>query len=88
MAGVEPTTSERVVEVVAETSDKDALELPPLYESIDPDALDALVDAMTNGEISFTYTDNRVTIDSDGTVSVDPDGDVTGRIGGVPADDD
>jgi hypothetical protein len=86
MAGVEPTTSERVVEAVAEASECDVLELPPLYESIDPDALGALVDAMANGDISFTYANHRVTVDSDGTVSVDAD--VTERIEKLPADDD
>ena len=85
MAGVEPTTGERVVEAVAAASECDVVELPPLYESIDPDALDALVDSMANGYISFTYADHRVTVDSDETVSVDAD--VTARIETPPADD-
>ena len=64
------TASEKVIQTVAETTNTDPLELPPLYETIDPDALDALIADMQAGSISFTYTDCEITVRSDGTVTI------------------
>lgn len=63
--------TEQVIRTVAETTGTDPLELPPLYNTIDPDALDTLVEGMTTGSISFTYTGCNITVQSDGTVSID-----------------
>jgi hypothetical protein len=63
----------RVVSAVAsrEGVDPTAIE-PPLYDAIDPDALDALV--ASNGEsglhVSFTYCGYPITVDAGGGVSV------------------
>lgn len=65
------TAAEAVIQTVAETTDTDPLELPPLYETIDPDALDALIEDMQAGSISFTYTGREITVHSDGTVTID-----------------
>jgi hypothetical protein len=62
------TVSERVIRTVAEATDTDPATLPPLYESVDPDALNELVESMSDGEISFTYVGREVTVDSDGGV--------------------
>ena len=61
----------RVVRRVATATDSDPLELPPLYEAIDPDTLDSLVEGMADGELSFAYAGHQVSVDSVGTVSVD-----------------
>ena len=71
MPRVRETATEQVIRTVAETTETDPLELPPLYETIDPDALDALVEDMEAGTISFTYVGREITVDSDGTVTVE-----------------
>jgi len=61
--------SERVVERVAAESNRDALELPPLYDAVDPDALDALVEGLSEGEVEFCYAGYEVSVNSDGAVA-------------------
>ena len=62
-----------VVRAVAESINVDPLELPPLYEVIDPDALDALVDPV-GGRLGFTvtfeYAGCKITITDDGEVVI------------------
>ena len=74
MEGVEKSVSERVVLEVADATGSDALELPPLYGTVDPDALDALVDGTANGGVSFTYARHDVTVTTDGRISLDERG--------------
>lgn len=69
MARLNQTTSVRVIRTVADATDRDASELPPLYGAVDPDALDALVEGMADGEVSFTYAGQDVTVTSSGHVS-------------------
>jgi hypothetical protein len=64
-------TSERVVQAVAAARTTDPLELPPLYDAIDPDALGAVVDRMDEGEVVFTYAATEVTVTADGSVAVE-----------------
>lgn len=64
------SVAERVVESVAKATETDVVELPTLYGAIEPDALDAVVHAMTDGEIQFEYADHAVTVQSDGAVTV------------------
>lgn len=71
MPRVRATATGQVIRTVAETTDTDPLELPPLYETIDPDALDALVENMTTGTISFTYAGRDLTVNSDGIVTIE-----------------
>jgi len=65
--------SQAIVETIAENEDVDPLALDPLYEVIDPDALDSLF-AETNrsprsdGKITFEYAGHTVVVNSDGTV--------------------
>lgn len=63
--------SERVVQTVAETSASDPLELPPLFEYIDSDALDAFVRGLERGSVTFHYAGRTVTVDSDGSIDID-----------------
>ncbi|MDR9431077.1 MAG: HalOD1 output domain-containing protein [Natronomonas sp.] len=64
-------TSERIVRTVATEADSDPVELPPLYDAIDPDALDALVDRMSNGTVSFAYAGYEVTVRGDESIDLD-----------------
>lgn len=63
--------SERVVQGVAAVKSTDPLDLPPLYDSIDPEALGALVDRMDEGEVVFTYAGTEVTVTADGAIDVE-----------------
>lgn len=65
-----PTVSERVIQNVATATGTDALELPALWDAVDPDALDAAVETMTDGEVSFAYAGYEVTVTSDETITL------------------
>lgn len=67
------SVADRVVQSVATTTKTDPLELPPLYDAIDPDALAGVVDGMTRGEVTFTYADCTVTVTETGLITVEPD---------------
>lgn len=65
------------VPVVVAVATGQALEdLPPLYDRIDPDALDALFadrptgDRRPNGHIAFPYSEVEVTLVADGVIQV------------------
>jgi hypothetical protein len=68
--------SEAVVVAVAAAADVDPLELArefgPLYDAIDPAALDSLFrsDRETNGTVTFCYAGYEITADESGTVVV------------------
>ncbi|SDR27520.1 HalOD1 output domain-containing protein [Natronobacterium texcoconense] len=66
--------SETVVDAVSSVTDEDPLEITPLYEAIDPDALDALFDDSRSGdenhELWFTYEGFDVGVRSDGEVRI------------------
>lgn len=63
----------RVIDALAAVTDTDPLELPPLYEVIDPEALDALFrpDSGVEGTVQFTFGPHEITVRSDGTVAID-----------------
>ena len=72
----EPHPSERVVEAVAAIEGCDPLLLePPLYQAVDPDALDSLFPDRQQptgaGRVSFTYLGHDVVVYDDGSVTVD-----------------
>lgn len=65
--------SMQVVKAVADHEGTDPVGLvEPLYDTIDPDALDALFDGPSDrhGKITFRYHGYRVTVHSDGRVDV------------------
>ena len=67
--------SEAVVELVAEATDTDPLDLPVLHESVDTDALDALFGAEGPVEgvtVTFGYGPVEVTIESGSHIEVRP----------------
>lgn len=61
-----PATGRRcttaIIETVAGAEGKSALDLPPLYEVIDPDCLDRLVEHGGDITISFTYCGYQVRV--------------------------
>jgi hypothetical protein len=64
--------STNVVEAVAAAERVAPPNVPtPLYDSIDPDALDALVASADDVSITFSYLGYVVTVDGDGTVSLE-----------------
>ena len=68
----------RVIDAVASATRTDPLTMDPLYEAIDPDALDDLfTGAAVGGHVHFEYAGHEVTVHADGSVVVDgqtPDG--------------
>lgn len=67
--------SDAVVTAVAALLDENANELTPLYEAVEPDALDALVDHAHRGggathELWFTYEGFDVGVRSDGEIRI------------------
>lgn len=74
------TPSTAVVEAVAAATGRDPTTIEPLYERIDPDALDALVGAngttpdSENVSVSFSFAELLVTVQRNGEVVVRADG--------------
>lgn len=73
-----PSPSEAVVRRVADFEGVDPTELLPLFDTIDPDALDAIVRSAAGNDdaglrIEFTYHGYDVTVTGDGVVHVDAD---------------
>lgn len=70
--------SKRVVETVATALDGSPARIDPLYDAIDPDALDALfvrprtAAPSTVTRLTFEYSGFSVTVTGDGTVAVVP----------------
>lgn len=67
-----------VIELIANATGREPAALPPLYESVDTDALDALVaesgDLNGDARITFTHAGVEVTIYSDGQLEARTDG--------------
>lgn len=65
------SVSRSVVETIAEVEGVSPTELtPPLYEVVDPEALDDLFAASSPGRVEFSYKSYEVTVDGDGVVEV------------------
>lgn len=56
------TASEAVVATVADRAGTEPIALPPLYDSIDPDALDAIFRDDHPGRVTFSYAGYEVTV--------------------------
>lgn len=65
-----------VIEAVASATGHDPMEIEPLYESVDPGALDALFESEAgrrdSGTVSFLVADHLVVADSAGEIVVYP----------------
>lgn len=73
--GDKNTASECIINAVAEIEDEDPTGLsPPLYEAIDPDALDNLVASQNTSRVQFEYSNHRVTVTSDEIIVTAIDG--------------
>lgn len=69
--------SVRVAREIADHEEVDPTELPPLYHSLDPTALNSLFESTAGGgsrtgRVTFTYGRKRIAVDSDGDVTVEP----------------
>lgn len=62
--------SKTIVRAVADVDDVDPTELPPLYEAIDPDALDAVFRGRSDGSVTFDYSGYTVTVRENAEVTV------------------
>lgn len=65
--------SEALLRSLAAVIGADKLESePPLYESIDPDALDQLIESAQPDDIrvSFTHSNRRIVLDGNGNLSI------------------
>lgn len=62
---------EQVIYAVANANGVDPTDLDPLYDTIDPDALDSLFGSGTEGTIAFAYEGHDVAVNGDDTVAVD-----------------
>jgi len=65
-----------VIATLGEAMDTDPIELTPLHSTVDPDALDALVQVRngTHGDIhvTFTHEGHEIRVHSYGVVTVTP----------------
>lgn len=66
------SVTQAIIAALAEETGRDPMELDPLYEYIDPDALNAIFDFQSNAEtnctetrLEFTYNTYRVTVTAD-----------------------
>ena len=70
-----------VTATLADMMDTDPVELDPLYSTVDPDSLDALLRVRpgTDGDIhvTFTHEDHTITVSSYGTVTITAEYDST-----------
>ncbi|WP_254530076.1 HalOD1 output domain-containing protein [Natrinema gelatinilyticum] len=64
------TLSTRVIQTVAEREGVAPTDLPPLYDAIDPEALDSIFTA-GQGHLVFPYYGYRITVSGDGRLDVD-----------------
>ena len=74
---MDDSTTMRVVSAVAEATDRDVSEMPPLAAVVDTDALESLfeTDVDANGhdvEVEFAYAGRQVLVRSGGRVTVGP----------------
>lgn len=70
--GLTESTSMRVIDAIAAEAGVDPLDLEiPLFEAINPEALDRLFRNDVDCTVTFDYADYGVTVSSDGTVTVD-----------------
>lgn len=67
-----PDVSTAVVCHVASVTDSDPTALPPLYDAIDPEALNRLVDGSDELVVEFEYDGFRVTVTGDGEIDLRP----------------
>lgn len=66
-----PSTA--IIKKIAFATDTPAEDLPPLYDVLDPDALNGLVSSLTtDGQVEFRYAGYKVTVQADQAIEVCP----------------
>jgi hypothetical protein len=81
----EERVSMAIIRAVSTAEGTDPCSLPPLVETLDPDALDMLFatghdgSPRTGGRISFVYAEYRVTVDNNEFLTIEPL-ETTGRL--------
>lgn len=71
VTGAASTPSIAVVNAVAAAEGCAPANVPePLYDAVDPDALDAVVESLDEGRLTFTYQGYEVTVGADGSVNL------------------
>lgn len=68
--GEPEATVHDIVTSIADQMGTGVLDLPPLNDSVDTDALTTLVRSETTSTIEFEYAGHAVTVDADGRVRV------------------
>lgn len=63
--------SETVVRAVSEATGAHPTDLRPLYEVLDPDALDSMLAGRQTGRVQFEYAGHEVSVDEEGVVVLD-----------------
>lgn len=64
--------STAVVRAIEEVTNTPVVESPPLYDAVDPDALDSLFrDRDTDGEVQFEHDGYRITATGAGEVRIE-----------------
>ncbi|ELY42818.1 HalOD1 output domain-containing protein [Natronorubrum tibetense] len=72
------TASLSIIERVATLEETDPITLPPLYDAIDPEALDSVVDSSTASDsrspatVRFSYCGYDVLVRRDGEITISP----------------
>lgn len=70
------TASVGIVSAIANVLREDPIELPPLQQIVDTDALDVLAELRETAkgavETSFSYEEHTITVTSDGRVTISP----------------
>ena len=59
------TLSEQIITGVAAFKNSDPLALPPLFDAVDPDALEAIFAEGRSGKVEFSYAGHTVTVEFD-----------------------
>ncbi|WP_227380349.1 HalOD1 output domain-containing protein [Haladaptatus halobius] len=77
--GMSDSLTERIITTVAEIDGQSVDELEPLYNAINPEALESLFasradgSSRPDGEVSFQYAGYWVTVSSEGAVEIKTD---------------
>lgn len=68
MRGRSPTLA--VIQSVARVGDREPIDLPPLADYVDPEALDELIGSHSDVAVQFDYAGVEVEIDGSGAIVV------------------
>lgn len=62
--------TERILNAVAYREQCDVVDLPPLYEAVDPEALQQVVEDEAVAQIQFTYCGYQITAEQNGQIHI------------------